>query len=230
MERRFGAMVLILGGILLAYFFWCAGTPKGMLNATALADVPPPPPHRSAPATTVDGQVAALEKELQAIKRNGVFLGLSQVGPATPKASDEELDVLRTLVEERLATWRKIHAFYVKGIKGGEKQKETQARFWLYLSLARLAWAENRDAAALAYLQRAVVAADDMVKAVQAAYDVGTITLDVVLDSQKMKAHIEEILLHAGGTLPNPKAKRTTPWTLPEGPMPDDDAERSQKP
>ena len=89
------------------------------------------------------------------------------------------------------------------------------------MALARLAWAEQRDQAATDYLKSAVGAARRMVEAVQLAYEQGTITLDVLLYAQGAQADTELILLHAGGSLPGPRPKRTTPWTLPKGDMPD---------
>jgi hypothetical protein len=89
------------------------------------------------------------------------------------------------------------------------------------MALARLAWAEQRDKAAMNYLESAVQAGKRMVEAIQLAYEQGTITLDVLLYAQGAQADAELILLHAGGSLPGPQLKRTLPWTLPKGEMPE---------
>jgi hypothetical protein len=63
-----------------------------------------------------------------------------------------------------------------------------------------------------------------MVSAEQAAYEQGTLTLDVVLESQALRAEIKMAFLRMGGTLPESpesNARHEEPWTLPPGEMPE---------
>jgi hypothetical protein len=167
-------------------------------------------------------RIAQLKTELQEMERNGLFLGVSQPGLATAKPSENELDVLRELVETRLTRWRKIKTLINLDQWGWGKDTEPMARRDLQLALAELAWAEKHDNEALKYLRRAAAAAEQFARAAQADYDVGVTTLDVLLAAQQAKADVQLILLHAGGSLLNPKPKRTAPWAVPSGPLPDD--------
>ena len=165
-------------------------------------------------------QVDQLERELQSMKRGGVFVGLA-VSPSGPgKADAAEVCMLRELAETRLQTWRRIHALYQLGARGGEPEGEACSRYLFQMALARLAWAEGRDKVALEHMSQAVKSADRMVEATQAAYDTGTITLDVLQETQSARADVKLTFCRMGGTLPEVAAEADRPWSLPAGAMP----------
>jgi hypothetical protein len=169
----------------------------------------------------LQARVDRLERELQSVKRGGVFVGLS-VSPSGPgKADAAEVCMLRELAETRLQTWRRIHALYQLGTRGGAAEGEAYARYLFQMALARLAWAEGQDKVALEHMSQAVKSADRMVEATQAAYDTGTITLDVLLETQSARADVKLTFCRMGGTLPEVAAEADRPWSLPPGAMPE---------
>ncbi len=194
-----------LGGVLAAILF----VPALIIAGT-----------RGLEAQPAQVQPAGKKAASQAEKRGDPFLGLSELREEASKPSPEELETLRELVEIRLQTWRHVHAAYVAGGRGGSTADEARARTYLYVALARLAWAEQQDKIALKHLREALDSADRMVSAEKAAYEQGMLTLDVLLQSQGVRADLKTMFLRAGGTLPEPQSKRTQTWTLPPGEMP----------
>jgi hypothetical protein len=60
-----------------------------------------------------------------------------------------------------------------------------------------------------------------MVAAEQAGYEQGTLTLDVLLEAQALRAELKLALLRMGGKLPKAKDKQEGAWALPPGEMPE---------
>jgi len=223
MKSRLSFWVLLAGGCLLACGWLSTGVPNAALTAPAHAD---PVPAKADPkleetVAQLQTRVNQLEKGLRALGRDSVFPGLLPRPIDSNRLSPEELAPLRLLAEVRLQTWRQVHAKYLVGSPGGSVADEARARTLFFVAMARLAWAEQRDPAALEHLEDAANAAEHMIRAEQAGYDEGLITLDVLLESQGIRAEILAVLARAGGKLPEAKCKPAGPWKLPPGPMPE---------
>jgi hypothetical protein len=164
-------------------------------------------------AATLQSRVEQLEQEMQAMKRSGFFSGLSQTRENASKPDPIEIDILRKLVTSRTETWQKIYSLKSYGAKGGDAVSETQARFQLYMALARLAWAERQDKETLEHLRQARIVAQRQVEAVSAAYDTGVMGIAGLFVAQQDLADANLLYYHAGGKLPD--VKLVYPWAPP---------------
>jgi hypothetical protein len=165
----------------------------------------------------LQSRVEQLEKELQIIKRNGFFVGLSRPRDDSAKPDPNEIAILRKLVASRTETWQRVNALRAHGGRGGEASSETQARFQLYLAFAQLASAEHQPKELLEYLRRATKAAEHQLEAVTAAYETGTIMIEALMNAQQDLAQANLLYYWAGGKMP--PVKVDNPWA-PTGELP----------
>jgi hypothetical protein len=212
MARRFSVWILLGIGGLLAGVCLSARAPTPRLSDLAYAE---------SPLAQTSPRIDQVEKDLAALRRAGVLLGLSRLHGDLSNPKPEEIEALRALAEARLATWRQVSARFKAGRVGASSGDEARARLGLSLALARLAWEEQQDKVALAHLQQAVRTADRLVEATQAGYEMGVVTLEAVMEAQAARAETTLLFLRAGGTLPGPRTERAKPWTLPPGEMPE---------
>lgn len=173
-------------------------------------------PKRDETIAQLRARVEQLEKEVSVLKRESVFGGMM---PRQAKATPEELAILRELVDTRLATWRSVYAKFLVGGRGGSASDEARARTFLFLALARLAYAQQQDQEARDGLEKAVNAAEHMVQCEQSAYEQGAVTLDIVVEAQEIRAQVKATCFRAGGLVPKPK--HDGPWELKPGEMPE---------
>jgi beta-lactamase regulating signal transducer with metallopeptidase domain len=104
--------------------------------------------------------------------------------PELRKRSAEEVEVFKALVEQTDHTFKSAELLYYNGAKGGEAVKYEFAGLNTELAKADLAWAERRIEDAYAHTYRAACFAKGYLEAATAAYEMGTITLDSLGDSQ----------------------------------------------
>ncbi len=104
--------------------------------------------------------------------------------PELRKRTTEEIEVFKDLVLITDQTFKRIESLYRLGAKGGQAEMYEQAGLNAELAKAELAWAEGRVEDAYAHTYRAVRFSNRSVKAVAAAYETGTITVDCLFDSQ----------------------------------------------
>ena len=109
----------------------------------------------------------------------------------------EKLRLLAKQVNFYLEIWKRIKALHKVGARGGETEKEAQARSHYYLARAELEKAKTLYKVSVKRHQQAVEAAkktvtsyknaakaaEDTVEAIQAVYDSGRVTLDVLLQA-----------------------------------------------
>jgi cell division protein FtsB len=213
MTRRSLTSILLALGCLLAYLALSIHLPQAPLAQEARAE-----PAAAKAGTQPADQIAQLRARVEQLEKQGQTLQRQTVFPDIV-TSPEAVKPLQGLVEARLRSWRQVYAKYMSGAPGGSVTDEARARTYLYLGLAQLAWAERHDRDALEQLENAIQTADRMVAAEQAAYEEGILTLDVVLEAQRLRAELKAIYLRAGGT--PPKADDERPWTPPPGIMPE---------
>jgi hypothetical protein len=170
-------------------------------------------------ADTLEARVAALENELEAVKRGQVFAGLAQMSGALVKPDPVEIDALRGLAVARLLRWRMEYARYLGGGAHSVPTEEVLARTQLQSALAQLAWAEGRDKEARKYLEDAMGSADRLAAATKVSYDLGRTSLFDILEAQAVCGETRLAFHRAGGKLPR-AGSSAKPWTLPAGEMP----------
>jgi hypothetical protein len=93
----------------------------------------------------------------------------------------EEIAALEELVKSADRVYERVDTLHSVGSRGGEHENWALARCHLATARARLALAKGDKKEALNQRQIAVEAAKENVKAIEAAYDAGTATLDLVL-------------------------------------------------
>jgi hypothetical protein len=91
MKSRLVVPVVVVTSCLVAYFLWRAARSEKAPAGIALAGAVPADVNRTIVQLQV--QVSQLEKELRTIKRDRLFLGLSQPNHVSAKANEQELDV-----------------------------------------------------------------------------------------------------------------------------------------
>jgi hypothetical protein len=101
------------------------------------------------------------------------------------KRPSEEVEVMGKTERAHLQTFQKVKALFDAGAKGGEPDKHALSAREFLLARARLELAQGKRAEALADLKLACWFGKRCVEATQAAYDVGTITLDMLLDANQ---------------------------------------------
>ena len=122
----------------------------------------------------------------------------AEENPQAAAASPDEIALLREWVDDSEAAHQRVHALWAKGARGGAAEDEAMSRYYMCLAKARLAEARQDLAATREWYGRAVTAADDTVQALQEAYNVGLVTLDVVLLMQQNRAEVKIALGRLG--------------------------------
>jgi multidrug efflux pump subunit AcrA (membrane-fusion protein) len=166
------------------------------------------------PVVDSDGQYR-FWAEASNLKRNGFFVlrpGMpaeialaesSARSPSTPVGSGDvdppsverpstdpaEIQYLTELVAAHEETWKRIHALCEAGAVGGSAENEAAARHRFLVARAQLALTKGNKAEAIEHYEAAVEAAEQYLEAAQAAYDAGTLKLNVLLDAQAQRAN-----------------------------------------
>jgi hypothetical protein len=96
----------------------------------------------------------------------------------------EEIAHLEELVKSAERVFGRVDALKRNAVRGGEFENWAQARRHLAVARARLALAKGDPKEGLRQRTMAVEAAKENIDALEAAYDAGTQTLDVVLTAQ----------------------------------------------
>jgi hypothetical protein len=108
------------------------------------------------------------------------------------KRPSEEIEVMAKTERAQWQAFQKVKALFDANAKGGEHDKHALAARKFLVARARLALARGNREAALADLKLACWFGKRCVEATQASYDVGTITLDMLLDANQ---HLDEVRL-----------------------------------
>jgi biotin carboxyl carrier protein len=101
-----------------------------------------------------------------------------------PPQVPDEIASLQELVDELGKIHKRIEALQKVGARGGEIEKEAAARFALCIARGRLAWAKADKEESVKWHEKAVDAADLMVRALKASYLTGDVGLDELLKAQ----------------------------------------------
>jgi len=150
----------------------------------AMAGVPPVQPSLAA------GPEAAETRSIEARLRDLEY-------PELRRRSAQEIAVYKTLVDATEKTYQHVAELHGQGARGGGTVEFAQAGHRAALAKAGLAWAEGRVADAYVHTRRAVEFADQLVLAVEKAWEAGVITLDLLSDAQVGRAEISLRLIRA---------------------------------
>jgi hypothetical protein len=101
------------------------------------------------------------------------------------KRPSDEVEVLARTERAHWQTFQKVKALFDAVAKGGEHDKHAVSARKFLVARARLSLAQGKREAALADLKLACWFGKRCVEAVQAAYDVGTVTLDLLLEANQ---------------------------------------------
>jgi len=112
-----------------------------------------------------------------------------------PATTPEQLELLHGRVSVGQLLFNRVFALYKVGARGGQTDRCCLAARNLAQGRAELEFARGEYGEALKYQRLARDAARQAAEAAQAAYDVGTVTLDVVLQAQTDLLAIEMRLL-----------------------------------
>jgi hypothetical protein len=104
--------------------------------------------------------------------------------PSPAAGVSDEIQLLTELVTAYEGIWEGVRGRYKAGTAGGEAENEAAARQRLLRAKAQLALARGDRPSAAEHYRSAVQAAQQQVDAYRAAYDAGTATLEVLLESQ----------------------------------------------
>jgi hypothetical protein len=140
------------------------------------------------------------------------------------KLSADEVAVMAAKERAVWQTFRKVRALFEAGAKGGEHEKHAGAAREFLLARSRLALAQGRRDAALADLKLGCWFGKRCVEAIQAAYDVGTVSLDSLLEAQRGHEEVQLEFLRAYRVYGDTKK----PVGLPDEPLAHGDNELKQ--
>jgi hypothetical protein len=115
-------------------------------------------------------------------------LEIKRLLQARPARTPEEVQALVEQAEATLQTWREVHAKYLNAARGGETDKEAFAGCAACSRIAALLEAIGDRDGAIKRRKQACEYAEECVQATQAAYEAGTVTLDLLLGSQHRRA------------------------------------------
>lgn len=104
------------------------------------------------------------------------------------KVASQEIVALEQWVARATATHKRIDELRTGGFPGGEPQNELLARFQMLISQAQLASAKCQPDECKKLWTAAVSTSDECIKATEAAYDSGRVTLDRLVLSQQQHA------------------------------------------
>ena len=102
--------------------------------------------------------------------------------------SPEEVRALLDQAKATAATYGVVFSKFQVGARGGEPEKEAHAGDEMCSRFAELLFALGKHEEAVEQLKQACDFADKAEQATQAAYDAGTVTLDLLLGSQHRRA------------------------------------------
>jgi hypothetical protein len=105
-----------------------------------------------------------------------------------PARTPEEVRALVEQAEATLQTYREVHMKYNMGVRGGEADKEALTGFLVCSRIAVLLEAIGDRDGAIKRCKQACEYAEEGVQATRAAYDAGTVTLDLLLGAQHRRA------------------------------------------
>lgn len=119
----------------------------------------------------------------------------------TVALDSDQIAVLEELVESYQQIYEAIKVRHEAKTRGGSADRLYSAELALVTAKAELETAKGNLTAAVDHYKAAVEAADQNVAAHQKAYEVGTITLDAVLDANRKRAEAKLALSRAGKAL-----------------------------
>ncbi len=102
--------------------------------------------------------------------------------------SPEEVQALLDQASAAAEIYREVFAKFQVGARGGEAEKEAYAGYEMCRRFAELLFALGKQEAAVEQLKQSCNFADKALQATQAAYEAGTVTLDLLLGAQSRRA------------------------------------------
>jgi hypothetical protein len=122
--------------------------------------------------------VAGLAKEVRTLRTR-----LSAIEGATT-FDDNDIKILEDLVAARAKLHKHVSDLQKARVRGGEADREAQARYYLAIAKARLALAKGDSEGRHTELEAAVAAAKTWVEAAEATLGFGTVTTELLIEAQ----------------------------------------------
>jgi outer membrane protein TolC len=116
---------------------------------------------------------------------------VSSPSPGAKTAAADELSVRKAYVAQLEAIFKTVQSLHGTGRVGGEADKLHETQTALEIALAELATAENKPREMIDHYTKAAAAADEAVKSMQSAYDVGSRPLSDLLAALKTQAQLK---------------------------------------